>query len=1050
MTMTFKKFIQMHEHAMYQRNTYKFPYIYDQDDLKFLQQFPPAYWVEALKWRFEEGLLQIAEKWQSEIEPQIPDRRNVSQAELAELYKHFNFPDRQDVKLQIWADATKKKQILTFKDIKTGLKKLWWDLQVEIPEGVYDYDVTEPARARDPETGEKLEERDPPHRFNITLLTKINQTARRNLNVWAKCMEIGILGKAPEKAVGPDGKEHPTQLGEVMFGRRGGRAGKSNKYQVPTIRVKLPAYEEETLEGRSKAGKKTIPAQEYNIPVINNGVIIAKTNPETGMLESPFKVHNRNIILKALGLESTPRNMLIRLPLLDPTARPPRTKESLKQLIRQYKKELGLGEEYIKLIDRKIIDSADQKLGDVELSVQHLIIATNPKYSTDNWHAKLVARTDSRESFSESLENLLSNFYLLAPENQKTLRESHITSKELVQKFGTQFDPAAMDMWVAGGWNPQKNETAREKQERIQKTFGDEGGYKQAYQHYMQLAANVVRNQLNKSTNPVEQGLLNINGEDWASYASLELINMGDDPQVGWSTNTEENSKRDGKRKSFIAGRISRYMRIAKNQPNILHDTEDEGEEGEMKRRELVQGQQGLSSYGSTVGRHKFRKAVPGMGIAASIQQSTQEVTNRIKVSEKMEELNEIYNSLIQQYQRTQQYKQDPKQSLIDAQEYAIKRLQEEAKKYNIDLDISPDEFIRIFRTLKSQEGSPIAISLEDDYQPDKPAETEEEQEGQEDAIVNLQMLAQDGEISLTGNDEDLVNLKTIKPKNSAIILKHLKNYFASRSVPKDVFDSLWPKVLQHVPSETKPPLKKTTATSPSLTPNEQTLYDNIKKLYDMLTSGQEDRLYKNIQDKSDVIKRVCDRLSSKVPDIKQMGDNLLNFLQKKQTLGPEAPIEAPVKSPVAVVSPSLEALYRGMKTIYQYIVDGQGDAIIPKLQNDKVQRGLKYTKDQMQETHPDVVQMYDVIYRFMKSKSIVEMSLPIGYPNRPNGRYSKRIKNMIRKSGAQAWGTAGIDENLNKKWLSLKEYLEISELEKRKSILKQKIEAKIYDHKRS
>lgn len=985
----------MLEHAWYQRNIYKLPYIFNQDDLEFLQQFPPAYWVEALKWRFEEGLLQVAEAWEKQIGSKISNKRTITQEDIKKLYETFDYPEKQDVVLRIWTHADKETKRAHFSNIKTGLKKLYWKLQEEVPTGLYDYDLTEPSRAVD-DSGQPLDVQDPPHRFNATWLTLQNQSARRNLNTWAKMMELGLLGAPPQGA----------STSEISFGkprgegtgRAAGRAGKSNSFKLPTIKVKLPSYKVEELGARDGGKTTNVPAGEYSMPVLNDGALIAKIG-EDGEITAPFKVKNEGAIKKALRVADKDRNDLIGIPLIDETDG--RSVPQLKQLIRSLREPLGLGDKYIEKLDGLIDYAATHKS---EISVQHLIRATNPKLPVDTWRSKLYP---GRETASDSFENLLSNFELLSPERQEILRNSRISSKDLVERIGTGENLSHMDWWLGGGFKPQREQTPREKKREIEKIFGNEQVRSQAFMHYLQLANGQLRHLvLQAGEGSVDKRLYLANGEDWANKSAGALMLMGNDPEVGWSPDQKENSTRDNQRKAFLTKNMRNYLRIAKIEAGGGAESTDApvGTEGDSDKGSLVSGKGDISGQRPTslVGKRRYRRRTgAGSSIGEERELIENDVLRRMAIVGNLDALVGIYKSLKQRFMQSRG--RDPRQDTNAAEDYAIQNTQAEAQKAGIVLNMTPERFIETFRNLiKQYESGITTVDVdENDYQPFKPAETEEEQEIEEIGTDQLRTLATTGKLKLRGMQ---IDLSTVNQKTADAVLPQLRDYFASKFVPKDEFDRYWPMVMRHISNVPK----KTVATSPTVP----------------------------------VTRSVSEPPSSPTTQSAQ---------------------DARATQTVAPVQPSIAL--RAIRTVYNIVQSGNVAQAIqvltlkPGEKGPNGARNIEYSYETIKDQYPEAGEMYRVIKQFMAAHNIVaESSLVVGYPDKPNGQYSRSIKNAIRKTDAQAWGAAGTptggdspkENPIKSKIPSLKEYLELTQFNAKKEAFRQKIEAVLNEYRRS
>lgn len=76
--------------AYYQgRNVSKAPLTFDETDYKFLSQFPPQFWSQALRWRYNDGLLQAAASRDNEKIP-YQDRRDAKYVDDTIEYLTFN------------------------------------------------------------------------------------------------------------------------------------------------------------------------------------------------------------------------------------------------------------------------------------------------------------------------------------------------------------------------------------------------------------------------------------------------------------------------------------------------------------------------------------------------------------------------------------------------------------------------------------------------------------------------------------------------------------------------------------------------------------------------------------------------------------------------------------------------------------------------------------------------------------------------------------------------------------------------------------------------
>jgi hypothetical protein len=71
-TKNFQQII-FNEMAAFAGNISKVPITWDEDDWRFLSQFPPRFWSKALLWRYNEGLREIARQRDKDPEKKIPD-----------------------------------------------------------------------------------------------------------------------------------------------------------------------------------------------------------------------------------------------------------------------------------------------------------------------------------------------------------------------------------------------------------------------------------------------------------------------------------------------------------------------------------------------------------------------------------------------------------------------------------------------------------------------------------------------------------------------------------------------------------------------------------------------------------------------------------------------------------------------------------------------------------------------------------------------------------------------------------------------------------------
>ncbi len=271
----------------YGKNQSKIPILFDKEDWKFLSQFKPSLWSQALQWRYNEGLLTA-----SEIRHQDPNHRNPDGS-----VNYDSIPDRGTVVLRGKGGNT-----FIYNDVKLGLKELMKkledpaiikkelhpggakgdvglneidprDFNEKLPDGssnpkwrgrykngLYDYDLTLPVRLPPeyfdelPEDLIRLPKGQEPTKENIAKqrerLKKVAQhsfagmgvmqpdVAQKKIKTWIQSQALGLLGQ-------PKFHFTPTHSKEIM-----GTDHDDNIVYAPKSPQEL---------GRKKASMKTWP-----------------------------------------------------------------------------------------------------------------------------------------------------------------------------------------------------------------------------------------------------------------------------------------------------------------------------------------------------------------------------------------------------------------------------------------------------------------------------------------------------------------------------------------------------------------------------------------------------------------------------------------------------------------------------------------------------------------------------------------------------------------------------------------------------------------------
>lgn len=302
------------------KNKSKAPKLWDEDDWKFLIQFPTNLWPQALKWRYNEGLLQAAkdrEPWSQG--KQVPDWHETGDVKLIANGKTYVF---EDVYLGLKSLIEKlEKPIKNNKAhdihgtdegshgiqdvdpldnnerLEDGTPNPKW--RGHYKQGLYDYDLTDPQHVNDayfdtipddkiklpagvdrtPENIKKKREqlkKTAQHTFGGFHVLQ-DDVAKKSIQTWMQAQGIGLLGDVPKKVVDPITGEE-KELSHVSPGwinkKWATHLGDSEDGQQHAL--SLPSFSRNiTYRIEDKNGELSEPVtQEIRVPVLNSGKIL--------------------------------------------------------------------------------------------------------------------------------------------------------------------------------------------------------------------------------------------------------------------------------------------------------------------------------------------------------------------------------------------------------------------------------------------------------------------------------------------------------------------------------------------------------------------------------------------------------------------------------------------------------------------------------------------------------------------------------------------------------------------------------------------------------
>lgn len=515
------------EMAKAAENVAKAKVLMDQDDLDFLHQFPthcPKYkddnlWMLALRWRYSEGLLQVAKFWEEDLGRTKEDPGPVYDKDLQE-----QFPNVQTVHLVKWSGGRSRKggvakgaidveeedrdeagiskiqRIYEFPGIKTEAVKLWEKLQD--PEGAFNFDLT---MAYDWAN----QERDALHQFNRTAGALQQEAADRNLRAWLLANHHDVIkpqGGAAKVNIDFGSTTYNLQGTKLKFPRYkvyvfGG--GKGRPVTDPAKLKAMAASQRSASEyGLSNfAGAITgmvqkvveVPESEEVVPILAGGTLL-----------EPIPTNKKDILLPILGFQEPFPSLskLVGMYLIDPTDSHPqggRTADNLIRTIEPHLEELDLGKawwekikEYLKEAEdavssrsaefkkkrgRASASPEEVKKRMANLNLGNLVIVMNPKFTQNAW--RNPAGTDPNNPFrftaEEDIANAISNWELLSDKSKQILKSSPAGDDLFrIQRAMQRGEISPNRYWTLGGWDLSKAEFQSIGQSEFDKIFNKE------------------------------------------------------------------------------------------------------------------------------------------------------------------------------------------------------------------------------------------------------------------------------------------------------------------------------------------------------------------------------------------------------------------------------------------------------------------------------------------------------------------------------------------------------------------------------------------------
>jgi hypothetical protein len=392
------------EMAYMQGNITRFTKLFDDDDLRFLHNFPlmigkTPIWPQALAWRYSEGIMQAAEA--REKDPNYAgggmvkiDFDRIQKGKAIPTKYYFKVDPKNFELIQQLEKQNDPEQIkgTSIEDIHGGKFK-----------GSVDYDVSRPLRAKD-EFGKEIKDKWARHTVaSFRTMDRTKNFARNTLRIWMAGTASGVLGPFREEF---DGQE--TQVRKVHPLSQGG------EFELPCIQKTVKWVEQ--IQGKPpKAVQDTV-----WLPVLNEGRL---TNPISNYnLKEIFNLKEeqniKNVYPSDVGGEeavfkklATPRN------------------------------QGGLG-----LTQEKLQDAKEWLKAHPEASLKKLEDFLNYKHISEEKYRRI---------------RMLRDFDKLSPERQKTLQTQYHTGHE-AKAF---HDPGSFELpqnyLIIGGWNPQKDQPVR-------------------------------------------------------------------------------------------------------------------------------------------------------------------------------------------------------------------------------------------------------------------------------------------------------------------------------------------------------------------------------------------------------------------------------------------------------------------------------------------------------------------------------------------------------------------------------------------------------------
>jgi len=1023
----------------------------------------------------------------------------------------------------------------TFPNIRTGLKDLWIDLQKKIdPEwlrenkdkwdqylrqgyGLHDYDLTEPLEAiyvADDEevqqgratAGEPIVARDPPSVFNRSFKTAQLEAIRRNLRAWTKVNELRLAeGDVPDEWTAPDGKSYPIKwvdnvqvdgsIGKNPTGKppAGGpwAGGKALKYKLPCIKIALPGYQ---IADERSGEVRQVPNGAYYIPVLLPGTIFAKWNDELKRHEPPIKVKKDDFILRQFNKLDVKGKIgqLRKMPLVDHTARDlaiepipvdanlerdvdwqPRNEENLKKFIRACKEELRLSDKWIVLLD-DLIDKAGTEAFQGKISIMNLCRATNPRaFGGEAGFGINYKAYPGNGRPREDIDQFTRSIPLLHDEDQQTLRDNRIALPDLVQHYGTPSQTQLQAIWVTGGINNSSTDYALNKkqdEERIKRAIGEDV-WAEIYKEYTRMAWGAVQSILAKSGD-ADRGIINTYGESLVQNAVMGLILSAHqevniplkiDDKASAAAGREvyvldEKKHKNGKRqaarvgvlKQRIQASIARLKRhgIGADSLNKSADPSGSGEPGaelgDLAQKDDADGgmsDDALSTMGhSRRGKNRFqgvgRYGAQGFGSNLGARQAaTLETIDKKTMEENWGDVESSYRTILEAIQSGKHPSLQGKAlSGAEAERKAASLLKSYLKEKGIQLKSGDSVVATLYQTIRDEKlvlqnapaGEIQARARE--YTPDTMktdpltrGPDSEQLEIQQDAIDELEAMADDGMMVVPILDQETnkkenkeIDLTKVSVESKEHWIGMLMGKFERAFVPKEEFHKYFPAIVEKIAS---------VSAGVSATPK------------------------------------------TKTPDaVSPQGQ-------------PAAPAAQPSPRATTARSPATE---RGKTMVGDVIASLRAnDENAPRarelLKSNAELRGILTNPTALLAAYPEdprLAKQIQILQSASKRLGFMEMSLPIGYPDLPNGKYSDKIRGEITRKGAQAWGAAGsrtgglspIEDPITKrskedtggegdglpiqKWTSLKEHLNHKSVEIRKRLLKERVEKEIENAK--